>query len=213
MNQYINRSKIIIDEVVNELYDFSKLGGLVVSNALTDMAVVNLSNVAFSYMELFKESERNIGEVEQEIKTLYFSDVSVLGLSMKLPVEIIEFNYEYNKIYRYISNSANFSNKRFNSFGFHYFPEKSIGITAHRDKTEYQDLISIFVLEGDAGFYLCKDRKNGKPVDSVKLNTVPGDLILLRAPRNDSENCYRPYHYVEPMKDYRLTYNIRRLIE
>jgi len=77
----------------------------------------------------------------------------------------------------------------------------------HRDYSTDINLISIFVLGGTAPFYVCADKQGrGK----VALHSAPGSLILMRAPRNELENDYRPYHCVGAVEEERFTLLFRQ---
>jgi hypothetical protein len=76
------------------------------------------------------------------------------------------------------------------------YPQGSIGLTLHRDESRYVNLISIFVLKGEAPFLVSLDRDLSCP---IATHTRAGDLVLLRAPRgmeNVTEKRLRPFHAV-----------------
>jgi hypothetical protein len=69
----------------------------------------------------------------------------------------------------------------------------SLGITPHRDHKRYRHLIAIFTIEGSATFTHCADRE-GTVVD--RWQTIPGSLVLLRAPGPAGAGETRPFHTI-----------------
>ncbi|MCH8945508.1 MAG: hypothetical protein IIA85_01130 [Nanoarchaeota archaeon] len=208
-NKYIDAERISIDFVVSELYDLSKIGALSIPGVLSSKARENIVKGAKSAIKLFWKAPRVEGPVIQEMETLYIEDTDVRDLERSFVDSIKQFKREYGEIYRQISKKAGFLVDSFNSVGIHYYPYNSQGITPHRDYTRDRDLISIFVLQGQAKFCVCEDRnKKG----SINLDSSSGSLILLRAARNDLEQSYRPFHYVEPIERERFSLIVRRIL-
>ncbi len=82
----------------------------------------------------------------------------------------------------------------------------SIGITPHRDRSTYINLVCIFNIGGQGKFYICDDRcgNNAKAIDSS-----PGSVIFFKAPgfMNSPE---RPFHYVNDIQTNRYTFGLRQ---
>lgn len=207
--KYIRSEKIRIEEVARELYDFSKPGAISIKNVLTTKAIEDLVRAAKLNSNLFIEIPRYEGTTEQEMQTLYLEKVTECKLAIEsLPV-FERFRKEYREIYKQIAQEAQFDEPDFNKVGFHRYPAGSLGITLHRDYERHINLISIFNLMGDAKFYYCENKdKRG----SQELDVLPGSLILLRGARNENEQQFRPYHYIVPMKNERLSINVRKKI-
>ncbi len=207
--KYIKSENIKIEEIVNELYDLSKPGAISILGILTADGIEDLIKAFKLNSNLSIDVPRYEGTAYQEMQTLYLDKVQDGQLTAEsLPI-FNQFKNEYGKIYREIARKARFDELDFNKMGFHRYPEGSFGITPHQDYESHLNLISMFNLVGDANFYYCEDeKKNG----SVKLDSSPGSLVLLRAPRNKNEEEYRPFHYIKPMKNERLSLNVRTKI-
>lgn len=70
---------------------------------------------------------------------------------------------------------------------------RSLGITPHGDNKQYRHLIAIFTIEGSTTFTHCADR-DGTVLD--RWQTMPGSLVLLRAPGPPGAGQTRPFHTV-----------------
>ena len=206
-NMYIDKSRINIELIVNELYDFSKIGALSIPNILLEKASEDLVNGAKSAKKFFWRPPKKEGPVIQEMESLYIEELNEECLDKKFKNSINKFRKEYIEIYKEIAEKAGFQENFFNSIGIHYYQDTSIGITPHRDYAKDKDLISIFVLQGQARFCVCKDR-NGS--NYIELDSSPRSLILLRAARKNSEQKYRPFHYLESIKQERFSLIVRR---
>lgn len=94
----------------------------------------------------------------------------------------------------------------FNAMVVQKYEPGSIGITPHRDRSRYINLICIFNIDGQGRFYICDDRSgnNAKAIDSS-----PGSVIFLKAPgfMNSPE---RPFHYVNDIQTTRYTFGLRQ---
>ena len=95
---------------------------------------------------------------------------------------------------------------RFNGSALHRYPPGRLGISPHRDSARSVNLIAVFVLEGKARFFVCRDR-DGR--DAVDLPNAPGDLILLRAPGLMGADV-RPFHGVADIAEQRTTFALRQ---
>lgn len=205
--KYIRSEKMKIEDIVSELYDFSKPGIISIQDVLTAEAIEDLVRATRLNYHLFMEVPRHEGAAEQEMYTLYLDKVRKFQLAIEsLPI-LDQFIVEYKEIYKKIAQEAQFDEYDFNKIGFHKYQAGSLGITPHQDYESHINLISMFNLFGDAKFYYCEnvDKRNSK-----ELDTNPGSLILLRAARNENEEQYRPYHYIDPMKTERLSINVRK---
>ena len=97
-------------------------------------------------------------------------------------------------------------NKRVNSARINRYEVGSGGLSAHLDGLIYWNLVSVFVVEGDADFGVVKDEEN-------EIHHVdPGSLILMRAPRDQTERSLRPMHYVDNVREYRTTICLREKV-
>ncbi len=204
---FIDSSKIDIEYIVNELFDKTKIGGLSIPDIIPENAREDLLENVSLVKKYFWHAQQKEGNVIQEIQCLYLEELNENCLDRTFLTTINQFKDEYSEIYREISQRAQFEDERFNSLGFHYYPRNTVGISPHRDYARDRDLISIFVIKGNAPFYVCENRdKKG----SILLNSSPGSLILLRAARNDEEQKYRPFHYINKVSEERFSLIVRR---
>src|SRR5262245_135978 len=82
-----------------------------------------------------------------------------------------------------------------------YAPE-SIGVSPHLDGRHFRYLVAVFTLEGAASFALCTDR-TGTVLH--QWETLPGSLVLMRAPGLAGCDDGRPLHTVRGPQQGRRT--------
>jgi len=82
----------------------------------------------------------------------------------------------------------------------------SLGITPHRDRGVYVNLILVIVLGGRGRFYVCADR-SGREAREIRAS--PGDGIFLRAP-GFSVATERPFHSVTDIEETRYVLGLRQ---
>jgi hypothetical protein len=86
------------------------------------------------------------------------------------------------------------------------YDQGSLGITPHRDRVIYVNLILIIVLGGRGRFCVCADR-SGR--ESREINARPGNAVFLRAP-GFTAAPERPFHYVTDIEETRYVLGLRQ---
>lgn len=194
------------DSIARDLYH--GLGGMSLPRFLRSSFRIPLLEEIEGSKDKLKLAERVVGKVEQEIYTLYIGEADEGNGELLKDFPLVrKLREEYNGFYRKIGRHASFGSGEINSIGIHRYPENSIGITPHQDFGFDKNMISIFVLKGNAPFYVCKDRdKSG----SQLLDSPPGSLILLRAPRKPKDQAPKPFHYIDGVKEERYSLIFRQ---
>ncbi|MDH3670555.1 MAG: hypothetical protein OES46_05255 [Gammaproteobacteria bacterium] len=82
----------------------------------------------------------------------------------------------------------------------------SLGITPHRDRARYINLIGIVVIGGSGQFQICQDRSGS---DATEIAAPPGHAILMRAPGFPGAGD-RPFHCVSHIRESRYTLVLRQ---
>lgn len=85
----------------------------------------------------------------------------------------------------------------------------SAGISPHRDRSAYINVVCVFTLTGRAEFLITADRKGH---DAVAFEAVPGSVILMRAPGFE-ESSARPFHAVRGIRETRYAFGLRQRAE
>lgn len=93
----------------------------------------------------------------------------------------------------------------FNDWMLQVYEPGEIGITPHRDRNSYRNLICLFVLEGRGRFGICEDR-SGRGARTIPHE--PGDVVLTRAPGFRGSDR-RPFHFVERITERRYVFGLR----
>ena len=81
-----------------------------------------------------------------------------------------------------------------------------LGITAHRDRTAYRNLVCLFVLAGRGAFHVCRDRGG---TGSREIPHRPGDVLIMRAPGFLGSD-YRPFHLLRDIREPRYVFGLRQ---
>lgn len=94
----------------------------------------------------------------------------------------------------------------FNDLMLQRYSIGEVGITPHRDRTDYRNLVCLFILQGRGRFYVCDDRAGH---GAREIPHVAGDVLLMRAPgfRGSVE---RPFHLVRDIQSPRYIFGLRQ---
>lgn len=94
----------------------------------------------------------------------------------------------------------------FNDLMLQRYSIGEVGITPHRDRTAYRNLVCLFILEGRGRFFVCDDRTGG---GAREIPHAAGDVLLMRAPgfRGSLE---RPFHFVRDIQSPRYIFGLRQ---
>ncbi|MCY4223051.1 MAG: hypothetical protein OXD35_15560 [Thiotrichales bacterium] len=93
----------------------------------------------------------------------------------------------------------------FNDLMLQVYRPGEIGITPHRDRVAYRNLICLFVLEGRGRFGICEDR-SGRGARIIAHH--PGDVVLTRAPGFRGSDR-RPFHFLDRITERRYVFGLR----
>lgn len=94
----------------------------------------------------------------------------------------------------------------FNDLMLQRYSIGTVGITPHRDRTAYRNLVCLFVLEGEGRFYVCGDRAGR---GAREILHVAGDVVLMRAPGFQG-SAERPFHFVDDIRSPRTVFGLRQ---
>ena len=93
----------------------------------------------------------------------------------------------------------------FNDLMLQRYATGPVGITPHRDRTGYRNLVCLFVLAGKGRFCVCEDR-GGRGAREIPES--PGCVLLMRAP-GFLGTQRRPFHFVERIESPRYVFGLR----
>ena len=94
----------------------------------------------------------------------------------------------------------------FNDLMLQRYSVGEVGITPHRDRTAYRNLVCLFILEGQGRFYVCKDREGR---GAQEIPHLAGDAVLMRAPGFQG-SLERPFHFVRDIQSPRYVFGLRQ---
>ena len=94
----------------------------------------------------------------------------------------------------------------FNDLMLQRYSIGEMGITPHRDRTGYRNLVCLFILEGQGRFYVCEDRAGA---GAREIAHAPGDVLMMRAPGFYASD-ERPFHFVRDIKSPRYVFGLRQ---
>jgi hypothetical protein len=93
----------------------------------------------------------------------------------------------------------------FNDLMLQRYAPGEIGITPHRDRRSYRNVICLFVLAGLGRFGVCADRSGQS---AREISNAPGEVILTRAPGFLGSGT-RPFHFVRDISEPRYVFGLR----
>ncbi len=93
----------------------------------------------------------------------------------------------------------------FNDWMLQKYEVGKIGITPHRDRTDYRHIVCLFVLSGHGRFCVSDDRQRS---NEQEIANLPGDVVLMPAP-GYSGLSERPFHYLENIREQRYVFGLR----
>jgi dihydroneopterin aldolase len=88
------------------------------------------------------------------------------------------------------------------------YPVSTLGVGAHKDLSSNINFITVMNLYGTTMFYTSSDKNRS---DEIGYKVEPGDIVIMRGPRNASENDLRPIHYVLDIQEERLVFVCREI--
>lgn len=94
---------------------------------------------------------------------------------------------------------------QFNDLMLQRYSPGEVGITPHRDRSGYRNVICLFVLAGRGCFGVCADRGG---INAREIHNAPGDVILTRAPGFLGSDA-RPFHFVRDIVEPRYVFGLR----
>ncbi len=193
------------DYIARELYNPDNIGAVSISGFLSESVRKEVLREIRNGQNSFTVAPRGYLNALQEFDNLYLGEADEKKTGGDFPWIFCLRDF-YTGLYRKLSRRAGFSAGCLNSIEVKRYPKGSLGLTPHMDQSRYVNLISVFVLEGEAPFYIySQDRKTVLS----EIDSSPGGLILLRAPKNRQERGFRPMHGVGSVIQERYTITVR----
>ncbi len=100
-----------------------------------------------------------------------------------------------------------------------YYPQSKPGeqyaLSPHRDQSGFINLVVVLLVYGPSTFFICKDRDGTTPIDPLEIDSIPGDLVIMRAGSFGDGSLKRPCHFVGRVEDSkgRLTFALRQITD
>lgn len=203
IDQCFDRSLINVESIAQELYDPQKPGVIAVPHFLTESFCVEARAEFRRNKTLFWDAPLVEGTSRQELKVHYSGPADGTTEGNDQFRAIGRLRESYAQFYKQLSNRCGFwQGSIINSQGLHWYQEGSCGMGVHRDYTKDINLLTLFVLSGNASFSVYRDKQKSKSLYEVE--TKEGMLVLMRGPRNPNENDLRPYHEIGEVKAERM---------
>ncbi|MDA2927966.1 hypothetical protein MYX78_12185 [Acidobacteria bacterium AH-259-G07] len=194
--------------ICQELYHPAKLGGISIQGFLPSEFKEELLCEIKNNSRLFRRAPRKYINAFQEFDYFHLGEADQKRVKGDFKA-MYRLREGYADLCSALSKRAQFSTAGHpNSITVQRYWERSLGITPHRDESKYINLISIFILEGEAPFFVCSDRQKSQ---CTQLPALPEDLILLRTPRNPEEKRLRPIHCVGRVTQERYSVTFRQI--
>lgn len=207
MNSLQNLSALDLEKIADELYSPFLIGGIIIPNSISQETIEPLIKEIQSE-DLFQETPHEYGIAKQRMDVFYIGEADAEHKVTGNFPRLENFRQNYQSFYKELEKRTQFTPSQINSIGIHRYKPQIGKITLHRDISDYVNLISIVNLKGKAEFYLSTNPE--KP--EITLETAPGSLILMRAPRYSREKSLRPYHGVGNVREERYSLILRSRI-
>ena len=198
-------------------------GAVVIPDVLKIKVVDELLHEINSNRRLFKKAKEQYGKAQRFFMHYWGWHETGSDNDVNFPLAT-EFGRHYNDLSQLLMEAAQLTQRRVSSTGIHlYWPDSQSGLDPHRDLSKVQ-LISSFVLTGYSPIYVADDHE--LKLNKQLLSVYPGDLLLMRGPRNAYERRLtqpgpsydyaldpRPIHCVGPVDRERISLLFRHIIE
>jgi len=185
---YINLDALNLDEIADELYDFSTRGVVAVPNVIGELPCSLLHYATQQHQEKAKKASEKHGKATQDFESIYYEPI---GMPPETAIRFII--KEYRELYNSIGERAGFSGEP-NSLGMHFYPKGGSGISPHQDYAREKNLIASIVLRGNTPFGVCDDHDK---TNATYFDAQAGSIVFMRAARTIEEQSARPFHFVE----------------
>jgi hypothetical protein len=197
------------DILVNEGNNFNQMLEEIATVGASSLKILQeqfrLSLLSEAQTYPYEPAEEVVGSGEQEVRQQLgvFEDFPDDSNFLSLRIAFREFlEQRINPLFEYPFEER----LNFNSIILQKYPPGSQGISPHRDRSIFINLICIFILGGEGHFFVSKDRSGQ---DAVEIDSTPGNVILMRAP-GFYQMQSRPYHFVKDIPGDRFTLGLRQ---
>ena len=198
-------SNILTDSRVDFNHIMEEVGTIGASSfkILDEQFRLSLLSEAKTYA--YEPAEETIGSGDQEVhqELAVFEDFPPDSHFLDLRIAFQKFLEDRLKTFTQYPFDERLN---FNSMTLQKYSHGSRGISPHRDRSIYINLICIFNIGGEGRFFVSKDRSG---LDAVEIEASPGKVILMIAPgfyRMQS----RPFHFVKDILGERYTFGLRQ---
>lgn len=171
-------------KIVNDLYDFSRQGVVLIPNAIPSYHIQQLQEELFDHKELFRPAPREYGIAEQEFNHFYLDEIN--EPEKTLPT-LCTLQHGYRQWRNQFGATAKIECGK-TTVAVNQYCRGAKGISAHRDELSYVNLIAVATITGEATLTVHHRE------EETKYQLKTGSLLLMRAPRSAQEKEYRPRH-------------------
>lgn len=194
-------------EIADTLYDPHQKGVLCIPHFLKVDAIHALMQEVREQQSAFSDVREGTYKHTTECKDkLTFIEQGFPLIPDTFPT-LKKIHEGYSLFYRQLALFARFSPALINSVDVNRYPVGTGHISPHQDLLPMINLVSIFPLAGKGKLAWCNARAY---TEEQEIDTNPGNLILLRAHRNDQEKHLRPWHYVGNVTEERYSLILRQ---
>lgn len=201
----------ITKEQVNNLYSETTDGILILKNVL--YSIVPKEDIVAWYKEKgkgFVRKDEKYIENNQEV-SLVFNDVfeKIYVVENKVERLLHELYLQIRAELESRSSVPFVQGDRLETKLIKY-PVSTLGVGAHKDLSSNINCIVLMDLYGTTDFYTADDKQR---TNEKCYRVEPGDIVIMRGPRNKEENHLRPTHYVLDIEEERLVFVCREIEE
>jgi hypothetical protein len=148
--------------------------------------IENNQEVSLVFNDEFEKIHEVENDVERKLHTLYLHVRAELEKHSSMP--FIQGDRLETKLIKY--------------------PISKLGVSAHKDLSSNINCVVLMDLYGSANFYTADDKQR---TNEKCYRVGPGDIVIMRGPRNSGESHLRPTHYVLDIEEERLVFVCREI--
>ncbi|MEK7642800.1 MAG: hypothetical protein AAB392_03330 [Patescibacteria group bacterium] len=187
-----------------KLYDPKDCGVVVVKRALSPILAISIRHELEENRRNYVPRPKHYGTTMQGLSSWDF-ERAILRNYKYLAVLDSHYSAFSDRLHEHMGPCQKVDEISVNSS---FYKVGSLGIGPHRDNSFSINFVAIYIISGSNEFCTARDKSKN---EEIQFETVPGDLVLMRAPRNPAENDLRPIHYVGEIKSDRYIVVFRNI--
>lgn len=203
------KSLMITKSFVDELFSPSETGLKVISDQISENKLSQINDFIERNTDSFELKREKYIDNNQRVSLLYRGPFDTSALDDTIFAEVVD---TYKSLRQEISNLSEIPFTQGTSIEIKliHYPISKLGVDIHKDLSSNLNIIVFFNLIGRNSVMTYDDKQGNAPVPHP---VRPGDISIMRGPRDKGEADIRPYHAVKEVNEPRTVMVIREIDE